>query len=397
MPARAARRGAAQPGRGQGAAGVRAGAGAAQPSRGGRLPGGRILSTMGRTRMYRNGTLEDEGFPVAKVSDYLADPTAVVWFDLCEPTADDLSSISEELGLHPLAVEDAVAEHQRAKLDRYQSHLFVTSYGVKLNQNTGELETDEVDAFVTDRALVTVRRSKGFDIDAVVRRWDDSPDLATCGVGFLLYGLLDYVVDTHFEAVQSLDTEIESLEDQLFDDNPKDKDMQRRTFELRKSLVLLRRVVLPMREVLNSLLRRDLHVVDGEILPYFHDIYDHVLRATEWTESLRDLVTHHPGDASHGPRQPAQRDHEASHQLGRDHRRADRSHRLLRAECAISRFRQSGGLLDLHCGHGWYLLGPVCHLPPQRLAVSQVCAARAACSRCGYHPLGTVRGARCVA
>jgi magnesium transporter len=240
--------------------------------------------------MYRNGTLEDEGFPVAKVSDYLLDPTAVVWFDFCEPTADDLSSISEELGLHPLAVEDAVAEHQRAKLDRYKSHIFVTSYAVKLNQNTGELETDEVDAFVTDRALVTVR-SKGFDIDAVVRRWDDSPDLATCGVGFLLYGLLDYVVDTHFEAVQSLDTEIESLEGQLFSDNPKDKDMQRRTFELRKSLVLLRRVVLPMREVLNSLLRRDLHVVDGEILPYFHDIYDHVLRATEWTESLRDLVT----------------------------------------------------------------------------------------------------------
>jgi magnesium transporter len=241
--------------------------------------------------MYRKGILEDEGFPVAKISDYLADPSAVVWFDLCEPTADDLSSISEELGLHPLAVEDAVAEHQRAKLDRYQTHLFVTSYGVKLNQNTGELETDEVDAFVTDRALVTVRRSKGFDIDAVVRRWDGSPDLAPCGVGFLLYGLLDYVVDTHFEAVQSLDTEIETLEDQLFDDHPKDQEMQRRTFELRKSLVLLRRVVLPMREVLNSLLRRDLHVAEGPIMPYFQDVYDHVLRVTEWTESLRDLVT----------------------------------------------------------------------------------------------------------
>src|ERR1700733_4699452 len=252
---------------------------------------GLILATMPRTRMYRNGILEDEGFPVDKVSDYLADPTAVVWFDMCEPTAEDLSQISEELGLHPLAVEDAVAEHQRAKLDRYQSHIFVTSYGVKLNTGTGELEIDEVDAFVTDRALVTVRRSPGFDIDAVVRRWDDSPDLATCGVGFLLYGLLDYVVDTHFEAVQSLDTQIEVLEDQLFDDNPRDKEMQRRTFELRKSLVVLRRVVLPMREVLNSLLRRDLHVVDGEIMPYFHDIYDHVLRATEWTESLRDLVT----------------------------------------------------------------------------------------------------------
>ena len=179
---------------------------------------------MSRTRMYRNGILADEGFPVSKVSDYLADPSAVVWFDFCEPTAEDLSSISEELGLHPLAVEDAVAEHQRAKLDRYQSHIFVTSYGVKLNTGSGELEIDEVDAFVTDRALVTVRRSRGFDIDAVVRRWDDSPDLAKCGVGFLLYGLLDYVVDTHFEAVQSLDTQIETLEDQLFDESPRDND-----------------------------------------------------------------------------------------------------------------------------------------------------------------------------
>jgi len=242
--------------------------------------------------MYRNGILEDEGFPIAKVSDYLADPTAVVWFDLCEPTADELTSISQELGLHPLAVEDAVAEHQRAKVDRYQTHIFVTSYGVKLDEKTGELQADEIDAFVTDRALVTVRRSPGFDIDAVLRRWDEAPrDLTSCGVGFLLYGLLDYVVDTHFEAVESLDTQIENLEDQLFDDNPRDQDMQRRTFELRKSLVVLRRVVLPMREVLNSLLRRDLHVVGGEILPYFHDVYDHVLRATEWTESLRDLVT----------------------------------------------------------------------------------------------------------
>ena len=246
---------------------------------------------MQRTRLYRDGTVADEGFPVSKVSDYLEDPSNVIWFDMCQPTASDLSAISEELGLHPLAVEDAVAEHQRAKVDRYQTHLFVTSYAVSLNTATGELEADEVDAFVTRQALVTVRRTQRFDIDEVVRRWDGSPDLARYGVAFLLYGLLDYVVDTHFEAVQSLDTEIEALEDQLFDANPRDMDLQRRTFALRKSLVKLRRVVLPMREVLNTLLRRDLHVASGEMVPYFQDVYDHVLRATEWTESLRDLVS----------------------------------------------------------------------------------------------------------
>jgi magnesium transporter len=246
---------------------------------------------MQHTRLYRDGRLEDEGFPVAKVSDYLEEPSSVIWFDMCEPTAEDLAVISDELGLHPLAVEDAVAEHQRPKLDRYESHLFVTSYAVALDTTTGELRAYEIDAFVTKQALVTVRRTTSFDIDEVVRRWDDSPDLVRCGVSFLLYGLLDYVVDTHFEAVQSLDTQLEALEDVLFDDKPKDRQMQRRTYELRKSLVMLRRVVLPMREVLNSLLRRDLHVVDAEMIPYYQDVYDHVLRATEWTESLRDLVT----------------------------------------------------------------------------------------------------------
>ena len=96
---------------------------------------------MALTRLYKHGTLADQGFPIVKCSDYLSEPDAVVWFDLCEPTAADLSAVSEELGLHPLAVEDAVAEHQRAKLDRYQSHLFVTSYQVKLDTTSGELRT----------------------------------------------------------------------------------------------------------------------------------------------------------------------------------------------------------------------------------------------------------------
>jgi magnesium transporter len=246
---------------------------------------------MPRTRLYCDGVLAAEGFPIAEISDYLAEENSFVWFDLCRPTETDLAAISEELGLHPLAVEDAMQEHQRPKVDRYASHLFVTAYAVMLDATTGQLDTSEVAAFVTARALVTVRKDERFDIDEVVSRWDGSSDLAKYGVGFLLHGLLDYVVDTHFDAVQSLDTEIEALEDSLFDDNTKDKEMQRRTFQLRKSLVTLRRVVLPMREEINSLLRRDLHVSEPEMVPYFQDVYDNVLRATEWTESLRDLVS----------------------------------------------------------------------------------------------------------
>ena len=246
---------------------------------------------MPRTRLYRNGVLEAEGFPIADVSEHLADPAATIWFDLCRPTEEDLAAISEELGLHPLAVEDAVHEHQRPKIDRYESHLFVTAYAVRLDAATGVLTNSEVAAFVTRNALVTVRKDEGFDIGQVLTRWDNSPDLAKHGVSFLLHGLLDTVVDSHFDAVQTLDEQIESLEDQLFAPSTKDSEMERRTFELRKSLVLLRRTVLPMREVVNTLLRRDLHVVDEPMFPYYQDVYDHVLRATEWTESLRDLVS----------------------------------------------------------------------------------------------------------
>jgi magnesium transporter len=244
---------------------------------------------MVRTRVYRNGVLAAEDFPLADVSDHLADPSTTVWVDFCEPEESDLVDIGNELGLHALAVEDATHEHQRPKLDRYESHTFLTAYSATLVEN-GDLTTSEMAAFITERALVTVRKDDNFDIDAVVNRWNTSSDLAKSGVAFLLHGLLDYIIDTHFDVVQSLDDQIEALEELVFDESARDSDVQRRSFRLRKSLVEVRRVVLPMREVLNSIMRRDLHIVDDPMQPYFQDVYDHVLRASEWTESLRDLV-----------------------------------------------------------------------------------------------------------
>ncbi len=246
---------------------------------------------MAHTRLYRDGKLELEDFPPADVSEHIEEPDATVWLDFCEPTQQDLATIASELNLHPLAVEDAVNEHQRPKVDRYDSHLFINAYVVHLDVASGELSTSEVSMFVTPRALVTVRKDEGVEIDGVLRRWDESPDLAGQGVAFLLWGVLDVIVDGHFEAVQSLDTEIEGVQDALFDTRAREAEVQRRSFELRRSLVLLRRVVLPMREVINSVMRRDLRVIGPQMMPYYQDVYDHVLRATDWTESLRDLVT----------------------------------------------------------------------------------------------------------
>ena len=243
------------------------------------------------TRAYRAGKLIAEGFPVEDVSDWLAKRDTVVWLDLETPTRSDLDVITEEFGLHELAIDDALNEHQRPKLDRYSDHMFLSAYVARLDESNAELTISEVAAFVTARALITVRKSTDLELDPLLERWDGSQHNAASGVAFLLHGLLDLLVDGHFEAVQELDDQIESLEDVLFDPKPRSRELQRRSFEMRKSLVLLRRVVLPMREVVNTLIRRDTGIVDERMAPYFQDVYDHVLRATEWTESLRDLVS----------------------------------------------------------------------------------------------------------
>jgi magnesium transporter len=245
---------------------------------------------MSRTRRYRDGVLEAEDFPVADVSDHLGDPAVTMWVDLFSPTEADLTELGDELGLHRLAVEDAVQEHQRPKLDRYDGHSFLTAYTVRIDAETAAIEASELAVFVTDRVVVTVRKDEGFDMDAVVGRWDAWSELAGSGVGFLLHGLVDHVVDGHLDVAQALDDRIDGLEDEVFADNVDHAGLQRQSVALRRGVGKLRRVVLPMREVVDSLMRRDLHLVDDAMLPYFQDVYDHVLRATEWTESMRDLI-----------------------------------------------------------------------------------------------------------
>jgi magnesium transporter len=242
-----------------------------------------------QTRVYRNGVLEAENFDPTRCSDYLDQPDTVVWLDVCRPTPEDLAVVADELGLHPLAREDATGHAQRPKLEPYAGHEFLVAYGAHYHADTSELTTSEVDVFFDKRWMLTVRKEPVFDMAPVLRRWDDAPELAKHGVAFLLHGLLDVVVDGHFTIVEQLDDAIEHLEDTLFADDAPGLLVQRETFALRKALVAFRRVVLPMREVVNALMRRD--TIDAELTPYYQDVYDHVLRATEWTESLRDLVT----------------------------------------------------------------------------------------------------------
>jgi magnesium transporter len=241
------------------------------------------------TRMYRKGALEAKGFPVADVSEYLEQPDTVVWVDLCGPSKEELHELATEL--HELAVEDAVSPHQRPKLDRYATHLFLSCHAVRVDLEAGSLDETEIDAFINERWLITVRKNDRFPIDPVLERWDRSPDLAPYGVSYLLYGLLDVIVDSYFDAVQSFDDYYEEVSDELFADRPLDPAQQRHWFDMRRAMVRFHRLVVPMREAISSLMRREHSAVAEELYPYFQDVYDHILRVSESSDSLRDLVS----------------------------------------------------------------------------------------------------------
>jgi magnesium transporter len=242
-------------------------------------------------RLYRDGQLSSQDFKSDDISELIKEPGVSLWIDLQNPSESELRNIGNEFGLHELAVADAYKGRQRPKLDHYDSHLFINAYQTSFNEQTFELETAEISIFVTDKALITVRDDDRFDVEKLKARWDESSSLAEHGVSFLLWGLLDLVVDGYFEVVQKLDEELEKLEDLLFAQKRQDLLIQKRSYDLRKALVVLRRNATPMREVLNPIVRRDVQVIGNGMAAYFQDIYDHVMRVSDWTDSLRDLVT----------------------------------------------------------------------------------------------------------
>ena len=245
---------------------------------------------MSMSRQYRDGELVDKNFPLNKIDEHFAGKSAV-WYDLVRPTPEDYRVLAQELGLHQLAIEDSIKGGQRAKIDHYDSHLFINLYQANFPGEDPELELAELAIFVTKDAVITVRQNENFRMDNVIKRWDASAELAHFGVAFLLWGILDVVIDDYFKVIERLDNELEELEDELFDPKPKDVTIQKRSYQLRKSLVLLRRAAVPMREVINPLLKHNGEILHNEMLPYYQDLYDHIMRVADWTDSLRDLVT----------------------------------------------------------------------------------------------------------
>ena len=209
----------------------------------------------------------------------------VVWVDLDDPSDADFECVQQEFSLHPLAMEDARKHGQRPKLERYPTHAFVVAYSG---------HGAEVDLFVGPGWVVTVRGAgddgKPWDSDGARRRFERSgPEEATSG--FLMYTILDELVDGYFDRIDEAEDRLETLEEQIFDAVPaEEREVQEELYALRREVVGFRRRVQPLREVLTRLLRREVEWVDELALTHLQDVYDHVLRAIEQVDSHRELT-----------------------------------------------------------------------------------------------------------
>ncbi|WIB25284.1 magnesium transporter CorA family protein [Curtobacterium sp. MCSS17_015] len=243
------------------------------------------------TRCWQDGSSAERDFPVEQVSDLVARDGSFVWVDFTDPEPADLEHVEEELGIHALAVEDAVERGQRPKLDRYRDSIFLVVYDTDGPGEDGELVTHEVKAFVTRHALVTIHGAD-FDTAAVQRRWDANSDLADHGVPWLLWGLLDTVVDHATSVLATIERDIDALEDDLFENgDPREQQIQRRSFRLRKALGVLRRLVVPTRDSVGSLLHGDAETIVDGVRPYFRDVEDHLVSIADTVEQQRDAVS----------------------------------------------------------------------------------------------------------
>jgi magnesium transporter len=251
-----------------------------------------------RGMAWRDGEVLDGSVTLDEVAAVSEDPSQLLWLDLTSPSPEDMTALAAHLGLSPTLVEDILSPLERPKVVRHTDHTFFMAYATDLAaadpsadpDGTSRLRVSRVSGLVFKGALVTIRADDGFDMEEVVRRWADNADLLAFGSGALLHGLLDTIVDSQFDTIQQLDDAMEGLETELFENRGANQEFLRVVYGLRKDLVQLRRVVLPMREVVNGLLR---HRTDdaSELSRWYDDLYDHVLRAAEWTESLRDMVT----------------------------------------------------------------------------------------------------------
>ncbi|NIH57798.1 magnesium and cobalt transport protein CorA [Brooklawnia cerclae] len=212
----------------------------------------------------------------------------MAWIGLYRPTDEEVRSIAEEFSLHPLAVEDALKGHQRAKLERYGETLVVVLRPAQYVDDAERVDFGELHVFIGRDFVVTIRHAESPDLAGVRRRLEASPELLAMGPEAVLYAILDEVVDQYGPVVAGLENDIDEIEDQLFDGT---ETVSRRIYELAREVIGFQRATQPLIGMLEGLLRgSEKYEVDDELQRYLRDVLDHALRIADRTGVFRSVL-----------------------------------------------------------------------------------------------------------
>ncbi len=224
-----------------------------------------------------------------QISDALADPAVgFVWVGLYEPDAPLLMKMQEEFGLHPLAVEDALKAHQRPKVEPYGDSLFLVLQTAQTV--SGHIRFGETHVFIGPRYLMTVRHGASLAFTAARERCEKNTELMKLGPSYGLYAVLDSVVDNYFPIVEEFKGELDELEKDIFAEDYR-RETIHRLYELKRDLTQLRLAVSPLQDMLNLLMQYHQTLVRDEVRLYLRDVFDHVVRVNEATDTMREMLT----------------------------------------------------------------------------------------------------------
>jgi len=231
----------------------------------------------------------DSTVEAAAISDLIQQKGQIVWVDLQNPRTDDLALLSEEFAFHPLAIEDATYAHERPKIDSYDGYYFLVFYALRYDEASRRVLSQQVSLFIGSNYLVCIHQDPIAAIDETIRRWQRYEHDFGEDVAELLYHLLDTIVDEYFPILDSLIERVEEVEAQIFD-HFRPESLQE-IFALKRELLLMRRIVASERDVLNVLIRREAPIYPREMVAYFQDVYDHLIRITDSIDTYRDLLS----------------------------------------------------------------------------------------------------------
>jgi magnesium transporter len=212
----------------------------------------------------------------------------MAWIGLYRPDMQEIRSVAKEFDLHPLAVEDAITAHQRAKLERYGTTLFTVLRPARYLDDVEEVEFGELHIFTGEDFVVTIRHAEAPDLGRVRRRLEAAPALLKLGPEAILYAILDQVVDEYLPVVAGLENDIDEIEDQLFTGDPA---VSRRIYELSREVIEFQRATHPLLNMLVALESGfDKYKVDLELQRNLRDVHDHAIRVVEQADSFRVLL-----------------------------------------------------------------------------------------------------------